>query len=312
MRFAWPWELAAKGVVGINQRNADFVLPFNDRERYPLVDDKLRTKTLALEHGIAAPELYALIESNHQVSSLRSRIGDIQSFVIKPAGGSGGQGILVFTAATKDRFRTIHGPMLPLEQLEHHVLNILTGMFSLGGQPDKAIIEYRVESDPVFEPVSYRGVPDVRIILFLGVPIMAMLRLPTSTSEGKANLHQGAIGAGVSMRDGKTTTAVSGGVIVSEHPDTGHSIIGLQIPHWERLLDIAVQCSDLAQLGYIGVDLVIDKDKGPLLLEMNARPGLAIQLANRSGLESRIRKVQSFRKDLSDRDSRVAFAIASF
>jgi alpha-L-glutamate ligase-like protein len=312
MIFAWPWQLSARGVVGINQRNADYILPFNERDHYPLVDDKFRTKTLALAHGIAAPELFGLIKSNHEVASLRERIGSRQSFVIKPAAGSGGQGILVFTAATKDRFRTIHGPMLSIEQLQHHVLNILTGMFSLGGQPDKAIIEYRVEPDPIFEHVTFRGVPDIRIILFKGVPAMAMLRLPTSSSEGKANLHQGAIGVGVSMHDGITSTAVSKGAIVSEHPDTGQSIIGLQLPHWNRLLEIAVQCADLAGLGYLGVDLVLDKNQGPLLLEMNARPGLAIQLANRAGLRSRLEKIAEAREGLTDAQSRIAFSQSSF
>ena len=95
---------------------------------------------------------------------------------------------------------------------------------------------------------------------------MSMLRLPTSNSEGKANLHQGAIGVGVSLKDGTTLSAVSGNSIVSEHPDTGHSVIGMQLPHWDRLLDIAVHCADLSELGYLGVDLVIDRTKGPMIL----------------------------------------------
>jgi hypothetical protein len=37
-------------------------------------------------------------------------------------------------------------------------------------------------------------------------------------------------------------------------------------------------------LGYLGVDIVVDAAAGPLLLEANARPGLAIQTANGLGL----------------------------
>ena len=69
---------------------------------------------------------------------------------------------------------------------------------------DYAIIEKRVVVDPVFEEVSYEGIPDIRIISLLGYPAMAMVRLPTRLSGGKANLHQGAIGVGVNLATGKT------------------------------------------------------------------------------------------------------------
>jgi len=39
---------------------------------------------------------------------------------------------------------------------------------------------------------------------------MAMLRLPTKESGGKANLQQGAIGLGIDMASGVTTSAVQG------------------------------------------------------------------------------------------------------
>jgi alpha-L-glutamate ligase-like protein len=119
----------------------------------------------------------------------------------------------------------------------------------------------------VFDHICYQGVPDVRIIIFLGVPVMAMLRLPTRTSGGKANLHQGAIGVGIDLASGATLKGVSRQEIVGEHPDTGHSLQGLVIPHWETLLDIAARCHELAGLGYLGVDLVLDQDRGPLLLK---------------------------------------------
>jgi glutathione synthase/RimK-type ligase-like ATP-grasp enzyme len=34
----------------------------------------------------------------------------------------------------------------------------------------------------------------------------------------------------------------------------------------------------------VGVDLVIDVERGPLMLEVNARPGLQIQVINGEGL----------------------------
>ena len=48
------------------------------------------------------------------------------------------------------------------------------------------------------------------------------------------------------------------------------------------------------KLGYIGVDFVVDPILGPLILELNARPGLNIQLANREGLLPRLNLIDSF------------------
>ena len=63
-------KLRELGVLGINQRNADFIALYNPRQLYPLVDDKLKTKKLALQAGIAVPELYGAIEIPAQVKNL--------------------------------------------------------------------------------------------------------------------------------------------------------------------------------------------------------------------------------------------------
>ena len=171
--------------------------------------------------------------------------------------------------------------------------NIVSGQYSLSGNPDKALIEYCVRFDPVFAEVSYQGVPDIRIIVYRGYPAMAMVRLPTRASDGKANLHQGAVGAGVDMASGETITGVLNNEIVEDHPDTGALIAGLGIPQWDFILGSAARGYEVTGLGYLGVDMVIDHERGPLILEMNARPGLNIQIANRSGLASRIARIDA-------------------
>jgi alpha-L-glutamate ligase-like protein len=214
----------------------------------------------------------------------------------------------VISGRTKKLYRRTDGVLLTEEEIKHHVLNILSGMYSLGGQPDKALIEYRVRFDPVFEAISYLGVPDVRIIVFLGVPVMAMVRLPTRLSGGRANLHQGAIGAGIDMTTGTTLTAVWRNEVVEEHPDTGNKVSDVKIPKWPDLLKLSARCFELTGLGYQGVDIVLDREKGPMILELNARPGLAIQIANRSGLGSRLQIVEQCYRDLKTAEDRVDFA----
>lgn len=291
--FITPRELRRRGIVGMNERNVEFIARLNPRRRYPLVDDKLLTKKLALEAGIAVPELYGVLETNHQARHLRELIAGREDFVIKPAHGSGGNGILVITGRMGERFRKASGLLEDMEGLEHHVSNILSGMYSLGGQPDKAMIEYRVRFDSLFAKVSFQGVPDIRTVVYHGYPVMAMARLPTRGSDGKANLHQGAVGVGIDITTGVTGHGVWHNDIVERHPDTGAPIGGITIPAWDRLLALAAGCHELTGLGYLGVDVVLDRDLGPLILELNARPGLAVQVANVAGLRARIDRVEA-------------------
>lgn len=310
--FALAKKLKERGVLGLNQRNAEYTLWHNSRHLYPLVDDKLTSKRLAEKAGIAVPKLYGVIEIERQVRNLPELLQPYQDFVIKPAQGSGGDGIVVISGRRQARYRKISGQLIGQEVLDHHVSNILSGLYSLGGHPDKALIEYRVQFDPIFEAISYQGVPDIRIIVFLGVPVMAMVRLPTKMSDGKANLHQGAIGAGIDLATGKTLSAVWNNEIIIEHPDTENGVQGVQIPGWDTMLNIAARSYELTGLGYQGVDIVLDREHGPLILELNARPGLNIQIANNAGLLPRLKLVEQFRSELSALEARVDFAKTHF
>lgn len=281
-------------MLGLNERNADFISRLNPRRLYPRVDDKVLTKELSLEAGMAVPELYGVIRNQRDVRAFTDIVADRESFVIKPAQGSGGDGILVVTGRSQRRrntFRLSSGLLITGAEIEHHLSNIVSGQYSLSGNPDTAIIEYCVRFDPVFAEVSHQGVPDIRVIVYRGYPAMAMVRLPTRASDGKANLHQGAVGAGVDMSLGQTLNGVLDDNVVDEHPDTGALISGLQIPQWDFILQSSARGYEVTGLGYLGVDMVIDSDQGPLILEMNARPGLNIQIANCTGLAQRISRI---------------------
>lgn len=305
-------RLKAAGVLGINRRNADYILMHNKREFYPLVDDKALTKEIAMAKGIAVPALYGMVEIQADVASIPEILSGCDDFVVKPAQGSQGLGIIVVTGRSKGYYKVADGRLMDEAELAFHTSNILSGIYSLGGQPDKALFEYRVKFDPVFQAISYQGVPDIRIIVYFGIPVMAMVRLPTRMSRGKANLHQGCIGAGIDIATGRTLTAVWRNSVVSEHPDTGNPVSGVEIPHWDTLLEIAASSQELTGLNYQGIDLVLDSERGPLILELNARPGLNIQIANRAGLASRLEAVDAFRREDLSLAARVAFARENF
>ena len=286
--WAWPRELREHGVLGINARNLELLSQLNTRAHYPRLDDKVLTKQLCEAQGIPVPATYAVIERFGDIRQFADTLGQRQEFVIKPARGAGGRGILVILRHDGTTFETSRGIMLSLAEVKHHLSTTLSGLYSLGGRADRAIVEQRIRPHPVFESLVVGGTPDVRILVHMYAPVMAMLRLPTRASNGRANLHQGAVGAGIDIETGRVFGGVCGGRAISAHPDTGASISGNEVPHWDQALGIAAGLGRALEMGYIGVDIVLDNERGPLVLEANARPGLAIQIANRSGLRSRI------------------------
>jgi alpha-L-glutamate ligase-like protein len=281
------------GVLGINGRNALYTLRWNPRHRYPLVDDKLATKRLCQVAGIPVPRLLATVHHPFELRGLLAELERHQSFVLKPARGAMGNGIVVVLGRRGARFVRSGGREVSREEFLYHTAGIISGLYSLAGLTDSAMVEERLEAHPALAGLCTDGVPDVRVIVYRGVPVMSMTRLPTRLSAGRANLHQGAIGAGIDLRSGRTHHAILRGRPTGVNPDSGVSVIGVPIPDFDRVLEFAVRATDRTGLGYVGADVVVDARLGPLILEMNARPGLAIQLANRAGLLHRLAEVDA-------------------
>jgi alpha-L-glutamate ligase-like protein len=284
-------ELRSRGVLGINRRNADYTLRWNSRRLYKNVDDKLITKRLCEEAGIPTPKLIAVARHHFELHTLGEQMSRQTSFALKPASGAMGNGIVVVIGRDGDLFLRSGGRSIRESGLEHHASSILSGLYSLGGQPDAAMLEERLKVHPEMAAIASEGVPDVRVVVYRGVPVMAMTRLPTHRSGGRANLHQGAVGAGIDLVTGRIVGAMLENRMVRRHPDTGEMLIGREIPGIDATLRIAVAATDCTGLGYVGADVVVDADRGPMILELNARPGLAVQLANRAGLLPRLRAV---------------------
>jgi len=293
LRWVTPQELRRAGVLGINRRNGGYVLPNNPRALYPRVDDKYLTKQICHQRQIPVPETYALVSRHGDVPKFLDLIGHRRQFVIKPASGSEGRGIMVIARHNGREFFSSGDERWLLADMTYHLMTILSGLYSLAGQPDRIIIEQRIQRHPAFEAVAVGGTPDVRIVLYHCVPVMAMVRLPTRESRGRANLHQGAVGVGVHLKSGRTHGGVCKDRAVSVHPDTGQAVGGRSIPRWNDLLAAAMKLADGLELGYLGVDFVLDAAVGPVVLEANARPGLNIQVANRCGLLPRLRWIDA-------------------
>lgn len=277
------------GVLGLNARNLRYIKPFNPRKAVAFADDKLKTKAFLSARGIPAARIYGRIDDHHQLRSFDfANLPD--QCVLKPNYGFGGGGIMVLKGRKNGQFLEQGKRPVSDRELREHIEDILDGKYSVNGQPDTAFFEKILVADPSFAPFRPAGLPDIRIVVFNLVPVMSMLRIPTAESGGKANVHMGGIGIGIDIAKGTTTYATQYNKRIYELPHGG-SPSGIPIPRWEELLLIASRIQYITNIGYLAVDLTIDAEQGPVLLEVNARAGLMVQVANLAPLRSRLERV---------------------
>jgi alpha-L-glutamate ligase-like protein len=284
----------SRAILGMNARNLSYIGPHNSKKAVDLANDKLRSKAVLRAAGIPVPEVYGVIKSRQEMDNFKWE-NLPKSFVLKPNRGMGGEGIKIIYGKKDDKWILSEGRTVEVEDFRNHVFNIFDGFFSLYGGEDIAFFEERIKISNSLKPYSFRGVPDIRVIVYNNVPVMAMLRLSTKESSGKANLHQGGVGVGIDIATGFTTQAIQHDRLTEKTPDTKLKLSGIRIPHWKEILEIAIRCQKASGLGYVGVDIAIDKEKGPVVLEINAHAGLSIQIANLAPLKYRLQKVQGLK-----------------
>lgn len=279
------------GVLGMNERNRDVIQEFNPPWAFPGVEKYEMKRSLhALE--IPTPATFMVARDRGDLQALEERLKALDSFAMKPARGHGGEGIIVVERREGDAYVSTNAERMTLAELVAHAGEILEGEYSASHE-DVVILEERVVPAPFFDGFYYRGVPDIRVIVLRGFPLMAMTRLPTRESGGAANLHKGAVGVGLHIRDGTPVRAFWQGKTLDKHPDTGRPFAELKVPDWDKVLEVAVRAQAASRLGYAGVDIVVDARQGPLVLEVNKRPGLAVQNANAEGVSRRIALVKT-------------------
>ncbi|MCX6766911.1 MAG: RimK/LysX family protein [Candidatus Moranbacteria bacterium] len=288
----------SRKILGMNARNLQFIRPNNLRRAKRLADDKLLSKKILKKADLPVPNLIAKIKNIDELENFDWNTLP-ESFVLKPNRGFGGEGILVVYGKKKNRENTwikADGSLITVNDIKTHITNIVDGSYSRSGVPDIAFFEERLKLLKLFKPYAFKGIPDIRIIAYNKVPVMAMLRLPTRESEGKANLQQGGVGVGIDMASGVTTTAVyHKNTIIEYLPGSRLVLSGIRIPYWKNILSLAVRAQEISGLGFLGADIAIDRDRGPVFLELNARPGLSIQIANLDGLLGRLQRVEGLK-----------------
>lgn len=298
-------------ILGLNARNRLFSQQYSASRAKKIARSKILTKRILAREGVATPQLYKVFR----------RAGDVYdfcwedlpgSFALKPSKGFGGEGIIVVKKKTPfGWWITTQRKRVTVEDLKLHTLEILEGAYNTSSVPDSAFCEEYIGRHNAFRKLAFRTTPDIRIIVFNKIPVMAMLRLPTRASGGRANLHQGAVGVGVDIGTGVTTHAVWYGQPTIYKPGTKRKLDGIKIPSWSKILETALAAAQAVGLPYSGVDVVLHPEKGPLVLEVNTSPGLSIQLANMAPLRRRLEKVEDLHIEDAQSGIRIARALFS-
>ena len=284
-------------VLGMNSRNLLFV----DRKNTKLLNSKLHVKNKLQKNGIQTPKTLFCIRNKNELENFDFSVIP-RSFVLKPNKGLGGEGIIIAYGKkkkknehTEDAWIMPNNEVIYLSTLKTHILNILDGNFSIDKNSDTAIFEERIQNINLFTKFSKTGISDIRVIVFKKIPIMAEIRIPTIESKGKANLHSGGIGVGIDIATGVTKHAILNNTYIEEHPDSHIKLQGIKIPYWNEVLRISIETIKALNVDFAGVDISIDRFKGTLVLEVNARPGLSIQIANRSGIKERLESISKIK-----------------
>ncbi len=296
----------SRDILGMNARNFLYIRRYNSTEAKKIADDKLLMKNILIQNGIKTPNMYSIFYDRDSIKNFDWANLPSRGFVIKPARGYAGAGILPIRKWEDEQASTADGQTYTIKQLESHILDILEGAYSLKFLPDNAFIEERLHPHPFFKKLTGYGIPDIRVIVFNRIPVMAMMRLSTQESHGKANLHQGAIGFGIDIRTGITTHAILYDQQINVIPNTKIKARGIKIPNWEEVLLLASRTQEMTKLGYAGIDIVFDGNEGPMVLEVNARPGLSIQNANKASLRSRLERVENIITPTPERGVEIA------
>ena len=227
--------LRARGVVAahLNRRNIGYISKYNDRRLYPLVDGKQAADQAAVSRSTVWPrqEMIGKVASQFEVERVVDMVRDRAGFVIKPAKGSGGKGILVIEHHDGEEFceaqrrRASRVPTWSatsptscqdfIRWAAHRMWRWVEGFISFN-QP---------------WPSSPEGVPDIRVMVFKGYPVMAMMRLSTAAWMARPTFTRGQSVSG--WISGQAGPCAACSMIVHSSPtDTGHDLFSLKVPRW--------------------------------------------------------------------------------
>jgi hypothetical protein len=314
-------------ILGMNKRNNTYITEFNPKKGIRLANNKIQTKKFLTQRGIPVPQTIAHIKTRQERLYFDFSKITHTTFVIKPNKWSKGSGIFIIKEMRLrkdyqptqqvqetgektfwDRFNIFNqnfdavydswyeffvgSTWISEQNLKEKCLWIFDGSYSSNNKSDTILLEDRLLPGIGFTEFCEYGLADMRVIIFNLVPMIAMLRMPTKESWGKANLAQGGIWLGLDIITWKINSLYrKWKSYTSEFPPEWQHFKGKTIPYRKEIIQYSANAQYFVNIGYLGMDWVITQ-KWPKLLEINARSWLEIQNITGKPLLSIMQKIE--------------------
>lgn len=287
-----------------NQPLKDRYATFTTKEARVVADDKIAFYEHCREHGIATANIVALITSlprpaNSTIAHLYSSQALAKALVpgayfVKPSNGSHGEGTFSLTVGASDV--QWMGKRGTFDEFLAYCTTALSPGGSLIVQPKL------VNHDDIRNITQAKGLSTIRVVTFRqrdGIKAAAAcLRIVVGDSEIDSFSHgtSGNLLAAVDMDSGRLLSARGSRsrawpkmTDVPNHPISGKAIVGVQLPHWDDVIDLVSRAhQSIKGLQTVGWDVAITPG-GPLVVEANWRYDIdLLQVAYKRGFRQLI------------------------
>jgi len=256
------WFFKNYWLLGQNARNLNYILEHNDEDSKILADSKLKTKDFLSKKWISVSPSIAIVKDIIELDSF-----DFFSlplpFVIKPNQWYWGKWIIIIDKIEDEFFIWNDNTKYSQLDLKKHSEEILQWFYSLSWNRDKVIFERKIVLHHSIELLWKFWLPDVRIIVFNLVPVMAMLRVPTQNSKWKANLHMWACWVWIDIWTWKLTNINQFGKSIKSIPWIW-DVRNIELPFWQEILLLASKVQNVTSIWYVWCDIVLDDIKWPI------------------------------------------------
>lgn len=191
------------------------------------------------------------------LDDFKAFISDNEYIIAKPLGLSCGTGIEKIKVSDWD----------PEKLYDHLVMD------------SKPLVEEVVKQHETMDLLCSTSVNTIRVITILKGDVVKIVAGGIRMGQNGIfvdNFNAGGIGV---VYDLNTGVVISDGYdkkrgVYKTVPESGITLKGFQIPLWDQIVQLVDDAARVVpQVGYVGWDVAVSADKGPLLIEGNSYPG---------------------------------------
>ncbi len=254
-------------------------LACNKLDWQAVASDKLLFHSIMRGAGLPMPELLGIAHASRSLPGIRSlRTQDKLAWFLRDSGNyplfakpiAGQYSLAVLSAdQVAGETMTLRGA-LP-------TASVYDAARALAGGEDGFLIQRRLEPAQQIAAASGGRLWSIRLLVLLTPdgPVLhrATAKIPAGSNPADNYWRRGNLLAALDPKTGRVWRVVTGAAetlhTVTQHPDTGADLIGLEIPRWSKTLDLVMAAAPLLPgIGTQSWDIAV-AEAGPVILEVN-------------------------------------------